>query len=156
MMECWLALAWLLENGLLTLDGFETRLDEAFAEVPEDDFLLSLEWARGDQSEIISLIREQADGTRPDPNRLKCFLARELAELSAHWSLADFARKAYDLWLQLPPDLAMTSPLAALASVDDPFAWEDEAAVRSILESIFEYARQSEHCFADKGGGNNG
>ena len=146
MMERWLALAWLLDSGLLTVSGFEDRLDDAFADAPEDDFFLELEWAAGDRSEIIALIRERSAETVPDPKRLKYWLVIELAGLSAHWPLPEFARLAYGLWLELPPELALTSPLAVLNRIDDPLAWEDEAAVRTSLDAIFAYARHSDDC----------
>lgn len=87
----------------------------AFAEGPEVVFFLELEWAAKDRPEITALIWEGWAETVPDPKQLKYWLATELGGAvlaTARWM--SLLRLAYALWLQLPPELAVTSPLSVL------------------------------------------
>ena len=142
-MEKLFAYALMLDTGFDIERNYEEYLHQQFLQSPEDDILLELEYISRDIDKTVSFLKEKKDFTSIDYE----LLTKELVELLKYcygiMSFDDFTAKTYPLWQHLPERIAYDNPMYQLCIADDSLSWGDVQQAKEIIESMFDYYKQS-------------
>lgn len=142
-METLFACAYLWAWGLADKKDYLEILDELFAESPENACLLELEGLAADYRESFFRIKQYFDYETGsfDTERFgrSLFAGLEKAYFSGKWSMAEFAKRVYEIWSLLPGDIMHEEPFFSLMYADDPLSWGDEEETRRLYEEAFSY-----------------
>ena len=143
-MESLIAAAYLWENGLGTYEEYNRLLDEKFLENSDSDILLELEWCSSDCDRTFEVLShfwhyEYSHFFRADIFGEKLFCGLKSVYMSNSISIAEFGRRCYRLWTNLPYDICEMEPFFTLSYADDCLSYGDEAQTRKLYEKAFSF-----------------
>ncbi len=121
-MEELLALALLLNEGIVSKAEYEHTLDNLFLKSPEDSMLLYLETAADIETSIF-YINAHIEYPAFDYDKFECILMKRLQKYYISCAdINDFAAKMYSLWQHLPDKIKHEEPFLALNYAGDPLS----------------------------------
>jgi len=142
MREQLFAYALFLYTGLMTLDEYNTYLDDLFLAEPDNDLLLELEYCSGNSEKTIQIITEgYQEDIEFNTVAFGELIAKRLETVYFRpgTDLREYGDKVYRLWQKLPSDLQMKEPFAILSYADDPLSYGDEERSREMYQEFFQY-----------------
>ncbi|MCI8408674.1 MAG: hypothetical protein HFJ09_05305 [Lachnospiraceae bacterium] len=127
--------AILFDEGLISKDDYQHKLDKLFLENPFDDVLLDLEYMQNIQ-EHIPYIRANFNYNNFNHNVFGRTLMEKLKEYYENVEIHTFADRMWLLWESLPGNIQDEEPFHTLSYADD---WGDEVQAKEIYENMLNY-----------------
>jgi hypothetical protein len=131
-----------LKTSFVSLENYNKWLNEAFADYPQNETLLALEWCSENVEKTIEELRIYSH------DKLTSLDYREIWKMiietlrvnyaAAPDSLEEIASKLYDVWAMLPEEIAHKEPFIALDYVQTPFAYGAREEVRKGLNQLMD------------------
>lgn len=135
------SLLWKMElsNG----EDYNTTLDKMFLENSNNDLLLELESCSSDSDATFDILQrywkyECGDFSVDDFG--KCLLEDlKTVYFSNTFIIAEFGKRCYQLWQQLPSEMHTKEPFHTLSYANEPLSWNDEEQTRKLYEDLFDF-----------------
>ena len=135
------SLLWKMElsNG----EDYNTTLDKMFLENSNNDLLLELESCSSDSDATFDILQrywkyECGDFSVDDFG--KCLLEDlKTVYFSNAFIIAEFGKRCYQLWQQLPREMHTKEPFHTLSYANEPLSWNDEEQTRKLYEDLFDF-----------------
>ena len=135
------SLLWKMElsNG----EDYNTTLDKMFLENSNNDLFLELESCSSDSDAAFDILQrywkyECGDFSVDDFG--KCLLEDlKTVYFSNAFIIAEFGKRCYQLWQQLPSEMHTKEPFHTLSYANEPLSWNDEEQTRKLYEDLFDF-----------------
>ena len=135
------SLLWKMElsNG----EDYNTTLDKMFLENSNNDLLLELESCSSDSDATFDILQrywKYKCGDFSVDDFGKCLLEDlKTVYFSNAFIIAEFGKRCYQLWQQLPSEMHTKEPFHTLSYANEPLSWNDEEQTRKLYEDLFDF-----------------
>lgn len=127
------AFAICLQSGFEVWNDYREYLNQCIAVDTGNDLLLDL-FFEGNAETSVHLILTEIDFENCGKQTFQKSLISVLQSAYRHYDIAEFARKLYCLWTNLPRSIQFMEPFSALTYIDDSLAWGDVESCQNAIE----------------------